>query len=161
MNRLERIKNYAKKAKENEKEEDLERKRIAEALVSKILALEDRIQQVLETANACVNNGISVDVCDHRKYKYENGGFKAEHIHHRVGFWEDLSPIKYIGIRNGEDGDMDFRTNGKVVEAMYNEQVAIYNIPRIEDMTKFLNDFDHFEKSFYTYVDKKLERMGV
>lgn len=82
MDRIEAIKEHKMRRDQKKKEEaDAIERRRAE-LVLDIRALKDRIQKLIETANACIDNGIPI-TCKHRYSgydKWEEGHFEANAI---------------------------------------------------------------------------------
>lgn len=164
MDRIERIKNYSTITKKELEKKKQAQEKLKNELISNIQALQPRIEKIIYTANTCYDNGIDVENCGSNIYRnydggYEKGQFLTEGIYHRVGIVRQ-HPYECMGIDNGGVcGIYDFRTNGMEVYSLNNndnKDNATYE-PRIEDMQKFLNFFDVFEKAFYEYIDKTLD----
>lgn len=136
-----------------------------EVLVAKIRALKPRIYELLDTANACMQNGIEINKYGGSFYRdydsYEKGTFVTNSISHRLGF---VNPRKgegicFLGINaGGACGSWDFRTDGVDVFSADERNRSITSAPLIKHMKHFLNDFDKFESAFYSYVDKVVEK---
>lgn len=161
MNRIEAMKAY--KARQEQKAIDeanaVEHQRAD--LIFKIQGLKDRIQKLIETANACIENGIPIEAQYHYSGydEWENGEFFTNSISHKVGFVKKrvsgkvLNEVEYMGINGGgANGNHYLRTNGARV------MCASENPPEIYQMNKFLEDFDAFETAFYDYIDKILKQ---
>lgn len=171
VNRLDRINAY--KGNEEFLKATAEQKVQDEtiALVAQIRALKPRIDELLEVGNACLENGIELDAYHHNRGFnrsedcYERGTFVTNSISHRVGFVinagkYDVKPLE-LGINNGGAcGCYDFRTDGARVYFVHEKNKldtkdASY---KLSDLRAFLNKFDDFESSFYSYIDKVVEK---
>ena len=155
MNRLEAIENFKKRNDEKAALAQIAKVNEYEALTKQILDLQPRIAELIDVGNACLKNGIKLE-CDTRfKLGGRSAGFIAEGICHHVGFikpWNE-STIYEMGIINGGwFGDFDFHTDGRKMYSV-SEKGGDYSEARIEDMRKFVKDFDEFEQQFYDYVD--------
>ena len=163
MNRIEAIKNYRKR--ENDKK-FAERKREQEeiaGLKEEVKALRPRIEELIETANTCLENDIFFDTPN--SYNNEKG-FLADSVTHYVGFIQGQDrrvgfartrPICFVGIRGGDEGygECDFITDGYEMFMIKNEDVTNSYVkePTKEYLSMFVKQFDTFEKNFYEYVD--------
>ena len=169
MNRLERIKAYKEnKDKENDYNISKEMEEYYK-LMAYITSLRPRIAELIETANACLENGIEINKyrCTHSDYdnKYERGTFVSNAITHKVGFiqgngcsfgYNKRTPITMMGIVNGGmNGCYDLHTNG--LDAYYHCDGKIVKADN-RDLLKFVNGFNKFEKAFYEYVDRVVDR---
>lgn len=157
--RMEIIRNKAKKNKEEEANklsaEDAKRNK----LILQIKNLHDRINSLLILANECDTNGINIpqDGYYYRRYNSAkefgyDAEFIAEGIRHHVGFING-GKYEWVGIKNGGAcGVYDFYTNGSDVFSIHQSTRAKAE-PRIRDMEKFLEEFPVFEKAFYNWID--------
>ena len=161
MDRIEAMKAYKVRQEQKAKgEADAVESKRAELALG-IRGLKDRIQKLIETANACIENGIPIEA-QHRYYGYdtwENGEFFTNAVSHKVGFVKKrilgkvLNEVEYMGIDGGgANGEHYLRTNGDCVIC------AVGNPPEIYQMNKFLEDFESFETAFYAYIDKIVEQ---
>lgn len=134
-------------------------------LIAQIRTLKPRIDELLATGTACYNNGIEINAYGKSVYRdldsYEKGTFVTNGISHRVGFVSDrFGPdFSFLGINNGGAcGVYHFRTDGYAVYSVHENNRYDVKPPRIRDMEEFLRDFDKFESSFYSYVDKEIAK---
>lgn len=119
--------------------------------IDKIRSLHQRIANLFDTANALYENSFPLG-------KKDSGfeptpEFITDGIHHRVGFHVAQSPWidkihrpTYIGIQNGGaygSTDLCIDKYGNILEGSN----------RVQDMMRFLKEFDGFESRFYAYVD--------
>ena len=165
-NRIDIIKNRAKKNIEEEQAaRDAENRKI-QGLADRIRDMSDRINTIIRLANACTQNGIKIpeseklsmreDAGKEYGYPYE---FIAEGIRHHTGLirtWADhkSGTYEYIGINNGGAcGCYDFWTDGDNVWAVHENNHKDKKAPRIKDMEKFLEEFPIFEKAFLNFID--------
>ena len=162
MDRLEAIMNFRKN--ENDKK-SLEQKRELEEieiLKGKVVELKPRIDELLKTANVCLENYVWFDTCN--AYNREQG-FLADGITHKIGFIQDRTnfvrnnQIKYLGIRGGGFcEEFDFITNGS--EAFMIRHHDVSNTwakdATLGYLRQFVNEFSNFETAFYEYIDKKI-----
>ena len=156
--RLDKINTY----KSNEEflkataEQKLEKE--AKSLVKQIKALKPRIDELIKTGNACVENGIKMTGQAYGGHEgYDTHQFYTNCWSHLVGFVGSRdSKITFLGIdAGGACGNWSFRTDGEKVYSIYGKETQG---PSVDDMKKFLNKFDEFESSFYAYVDKVIEK---
>lgn len=167
MSRIDKIKMYKesedKKALNNVVEETKE----YHTLMGKIVELQPRIAELIETVNACIKNGIEINKyrnshCYSGYDNYKQGTFVSNAISHKIGFiqgngvsfgYNPKTPITVMGIVNGGAcGKLDFHTNGINAYSVH-EDTKEMSKARIKDIKKFLDNFDEFEKAFYEYVD--------
>ena len=160
MNRLDKIKMYKEDKDKKALDKVVEENKVYYDLMGKITELYSRIDELIETANACIENGIEIDKYrkNHSSYddKYTCGTFVSNGITHRVGFIQNgyRTTITHMGIVNGGAcGSLDFYTDGINICSVH-EDTKMVKKARIEDMKKFLKGFDEFEKAFYEYVDR-------
>ena len=142
-----------------------EKQRKADNLIAQIRALKPRIDELLATGMACVKNGIQISSYDKYLYRdldsYEKGTFVTNGISHHLGFVQDRGVYNFsvLGIDNGGAcGDYDFRTDGYKAYSVHERNNTDIKEPRIIDMEHFLREFDKFESSFYSYVDREIEK---
>jgi len=162
--RLDALRNY----KENEElltRAAEEQKQIkVNSLISEIKALKPRIDDLIATGNACVQNNIPLRGQGFGMVEsYDTHQFFTNSWSHLVGFVNDsgikVSHIEFLGINGGGAcGPYNFRTDGESVFSISEKYPRDIITPSIADMEKFLNMFDQFESSFYSYVDKTIEK---
>ena len=161
MDRIEAMKAYKARQEQKAKDEADATERHRAELALAIRGLKDRIQKLIETANACIENGIPITRTHHYSDsdKWEKGEFFTNAISHKVGFVKKtvlgkvLNEVEYMGIDGGgANGEHYLRTNGECVVCTTGK------LPEIYQMDKFLKDFDKFEAAFYSYIDKLLEQ---
>ena len=166
-NKAEQDKNEAQAKADAEERERFE-------LEEQIRDLLNRIRDLCQLANACIENGIKIPTNSQFSSEYNSGEkwgypyeFIAEGIRHHVGFftpkreWRNgeqvfTEPFRYIGIKNGGAcGVWDFRTDGVTVESINNTDYdrGKTTKPRIQDMKKFLKEFPLFEQGFLNWID--------
>ena len=157
--RMEIIRNKARKNKEEEANklsaEDAKRNK----LILQIKNLHDRINSLLILANECDINGIKIPQDGYYYSRYNSAKefgydaeFIAEGIRHHVGFING-GKYEWVGIKNGGAcGVYDFYTNGSEVFSIHQSTKAKAE-PRICDMEQFLEEFPVFEKAFYNWID--------
>lgn len=167
--RLDKINGYSENTHTLKLADDVRRMFKEDALIAQIRKLRPRIDELLDTANACLENGIEVDAYGKKFSRYldtyDNGTFVTNSISHKVGFAQargnQYNPIKQftmLGINNGGAcGCYHFRTDGTRVVSVH-EDTKQETSPRIQDMERFLQEFDAFESAFYAYVDKIVEK---
>ena len=128
-----------------------------------VLALEDRIYDLIEVGDAMRKSGLMPTVECHlkedkrlEKYGYCHGIY-ADGCYHHVGFMEGLYTNKkmaHIGFFNGGAcGKWNFYTNGYDVWEEYEDSPHERRTPTIYSLTKFLTEFPAFESAFYAWVD--------
>ena len=172
VNKLDKINSYKSNEKllQDAKEQKIEAE--VQELCARIRALKPRIDELLETGNACLENGIEVNAYGNSFYrdwdKYEKGTFVTNSISHKVGFvkeWRQydkgLHKFTQLGINNGGAcGCYDFRTDGERIYFVNENNRTDIKGPshKTRDLKEFLEDFDTFETEFYKYVDKVIEK---
>ena len=146
-NRLEAIANYTKHKEEKELEKQ---KRLLEEetmLKQTILNWSSRIQNLITTANSCLEHGIAIAHDSTRYCDYDHGHFITDSWAHRVGFEYrgDDNKITRIGKMGGGCEDYDVYTDGYVVYAQGSSKMYA--------LRTIVSDFEEFESKFYAYVD--------
>ena len=122
--------------------------------LEKIKALKNPIQKLIKLMEHAEKK--KVDYINPNT-KGDNKSFYTDHFYHRLGFFPFQDKL-YIGIMNGGwNGSRDFLTNGKDIFAIWNdvkEECHKKQIlePRVEDMKRFLNEFDEFKDSFISAI---------
>ena len=61
MNRVDKIKAYKTQQDEKAVQENIQKENTQQLLMQKVCALQPRIAELIETANACLANGIEID----------------------------------------------------------------------------------------------------
>ena len=164
MNRVDKIKAYKTQQEERAIQENIQKENTQQVLMQKVCALQPRIAELIETANACLANGIEIDRYgkrfDHYYDRYEHGSFFTNGISHRVGFVKkgcassSVQTVVEMGINaGGACGHYNFRTDGKSVYSVNEDDSSDIVSPNIHYMERFLQEFDTFETAFYNYVD--------
>lgn len=160
MNRIEKIKAYDQRCKDNaEKKRALENEKKTQ-LEERIRSLYPRINELIETANACIAHGIEINAYGKNHSsdydKSTKGTFVTNYISHRIGFVMEHSKCKTIyemGINaGGYCGEWNFRTDGENVIERHENGDRI-RPATIRYMERFINEFDEFERDFYGYID--------
>ena len=165
MSRIERIYKYRETEEEKAAQKAKEQENLGKELIKKVKGYEPRIKELIETANACIENGIEINAygnsLDSYEDKYEKGTFVTNSITHRLGFvrpTKRFEAIKELGINaGGACGNWDFRTDGVKVYSLNNADKKAKSKPSVEHMKLFIGWFDYFETAFYDYVDGIVE----
>lgn len=164
MDRIEAMKEYKSRQEQKAKDDANTTERHRSELALGIRSLKDRIQKLIETANACIEYDIPISTSSNKPYSYDNdkwekGEFFTNCMSHKVGFTKKLVNNRYINVVDaiginggGANGNHYLRTNGEYVIC------TTGNLPEIYQMEKFLKDFDEFEAAFYAYLDTLLEQ---
>ena len=147
-----REKNLEQKTEEEKRSKELE---IAIAKTA-INHLKPRIKAILEVANYAMSHGINL----HGKETwgciegYHTGLFFSNGWSHLVGIMDS----QHLGIRaGGAFGSIDFYTDGENTygfDTYYNQVVS----PKLEDMDRFLKEFDTFEAKLYEFIDNECKK---
>lgn len=164
VSRVDAIKAYKKRKDEEDARKEKEKMDRIEALKYEIHKLQPRIAELINVANACMENGIEINSFGKTSSPHEGKAtFVTNSISHRVGFAWDGNPREYrdglrkvemMGINaGGVCGCWDFRTNGKNTISVNESNLKRCEEPKIEHMEQFLRGFDEFEERFYDYVD--------
>ena len=148
-NRANAIANFAQKrdaevAAKKKQAEDRE-----EFLKRTILGWSDRIQELIETANACVEHGVPICHSYINGRNYDDDYFRTDGCSHILGFEFNHchpSPITRIGKEGGGYDHYNVFTDGKTITATGDD--------RLWALERFVEKFDEFETKFYAYVDK-------
>lgn len=120
-----------------------------EFLKQTILGWHDRIQQLIDTANACLKHGIKFWHTWANDHNYDHGYFITDACSHILGFelkHYNSSSITRIGKKGGGYDHYDIFTDGKTIEATGDD--------RLWALERFVEKFDEFETKFYDYVDR-------
>lgn len=149
MSRIDNIANFARRREEelaNKKRQAEDRE---ELLRQTILGWSDRIQELIETANACVEHGIPIDHDHINDRDYDHNYFITDGCSHILGFEFNRhrpSVITRIGKEGGGCCHFNVYTDGKTLVATGDD--------RLWALGRFVEAFDEFETKFYAYVDK-------
>lgn len=151
MSRIDDIKAFAQRRDYEQLQKEKEREEKASRLIGIILNLRGRIGELLDTATACLKNGIKISC-----YSDKDKDFVADSISHRIGFFMVFPTDKQVYtlcIKGGGCcGQYDFYTDGIKVYEKHRDNNEL-KTPSIYFMEKFVNGFDEFERRFYEYVD--------
>lgn len=163
MSRIDEIKAYAQRRDENELKKTVAANEKRVQLEEQIRSLEPRIKELVETANACLTNGIEINAYgsrfDHYYDSRERGTFVTNGISHRIGFVARKgAAIFEMGIdAGGACGEWHFRTDGNEICEINNDGFSKRKATAYW-MERFVNEFDEFEHDFYCYVDTITKR---
>lgn len=160
MSRIDEIKAYAQRRDENEAKKVVAENEKRTQLKEQILSLAPRIKELIETANACLTNGIEIAAYDkgfdRDLDKRAKGTFTTNSISHKLGFVSErrpLSEVYEIGINaGGACGQWNLRTDGNDVYERHEDKNTTRDAT-IYWMSRFVNEFDEFESDFYSYID--------
>lgn len=157
--RIKKMREYKNRIAEAERIIKEEKDAEIEKLKSQIRKLQPRIETLLETANEAILCGIEL----YRSSSSKEFNFISDGITHKVGLYpgsraiceyRSIKDFKFMGIINGGAcGSVNFMTDGNVIVGSADKSNSIVD-PRVEDMEKFLREFDTFEQDFYSYIDK-------
>lgn len=148
MDRIERIKKYKERRLIEREEEHVRNIDKQKELMARVLELEPRINELIQTANACVENGIGIS------------SYVSRPSLNNLGFinMQSRRNIKELGILSSEHYELhNLRTDGtKCYAGRRKVKTGEERIlkPRVEVLERFLEEFDDFEQEFYCYVDK-------
>ena len=148
-NRLNSIAAFAQRRDEdiaNRRQQAIDKE---EYLKKTILGQSDRINQLIDTANACVKHGIKFYTNSANRCHYDDGHFVTDSWCHSLGFeFNHCRPsvITRIGKMGGGACNFDVYTDGKTITATGSD--------RLWALSRFVEDFNEFETKFYAYVDK-------
>jgi len=160
--RMAKIKAKAVANEDKKRNEEEEKQRQYIVARESIIELSPRICNLLDLANACLENKI---VPYKRAGSNIVGGsrnfFEADGIFHHLGFDRGIATMGKVRqlmiINGGWNGNIDLRVGGDGVAQGYlnsdNVSGSRYVRPRTEDMQKFLKEFDNFEKEFLSFID--------
>ena len=166
MSRIDNIKAYKERTEEEKIKMEKDKADKKSALVDKVKALQPRIKELIDTANACLENGIEINK-SHKEFgqyydKWEHGTFCTNGITHKIGFvWQFkdnkfINKIEEMGIDGGgANGAYYLRTDGNYVisriDRGYNDKFGELDTYQLR---RFVETFDDFESAFYNYIDK-------
>ena len=165
MSRIDSIKNYRQRCDEEKLNKEREKQNQMEKYIEQIKVLRPRIEELIEVANACLENGIEINkthMNDSYYDKWEHGTFCTNCITHKIGFvWQYknnkfINKIETMGIDGGgANGEHYLRTDGSFVVSRvgrgYDDKCKE---PDSYQLKRFIETFDDFETAFYKYVDK-------
>lgn len=144
----------AKNTAKNEEEKEKAR------LMQEISNLKPRIADLIKIGQKCQDLGIAFPAKNEMHQFGYDSRFVADGVNHDLGFITKNSKIRYLGIKNGGfDGPWDFYTNGTESFSIANKNYLNGDTgePTIQDMKKFLKQFDSFESAFYQWIDSLIE----
>lgn len=164
MSRIDDILKYKQNQEIIENNKQILEEQEKKTLIEQIRSLKPRIDQLLDVGNACRDAEIPLTGQAWGGYEgYDTNQFVTNCWSHLVGFVNPNKayPITEMGINaGGACGEWDFRTNGVQVYEL-SERTHATQDPQIGHMRRFLKEFDHFEESFYSYVDKLVNKNNV
>lgn len=150
INRIDNIIKYGQKIKTDAITAEAKKNAEIEALYSRVKGLSPRITQLMQTAQACLNNNICIDTYGRTGFAtyntYEKGTFVANNTNNRIGFIVVCEEIFDIGMYGG------LKTDGCTI--LSHGKIDAENKVDKRDLEEFLENFDAFEAAFYSYVDK-------
>ena len=149
MSRIDNIANFAQRRDDEIAAKKREAEDKEEFLKQTILGWSDRIQQLIDTANACAKHGIKFYHGSTSGCNYDGNHFVTDAWCHILGFEFNKhrpSTITRIGKMGGGCCDFDVYTDGQTITATGNS--------RLWALEEFVKSFDEFETKFYAYVDK-------
>lgn len=153
MSRIEKIKAYRIKQAQIRQAELEKETQLYLKTSSKVIALKDRIKELIETANVCIDNNIEINMYGKTgkpiNNTYSNGTFMANKVSYKVGFIEKKPEIEQMGVYSEDEL---FSTDGENVFTKKGDNKM--DTANISLMEKFLNGFDSFETAFYKYIDE-------
>ncbi len=168
MSRIDNIKQYALERDEAERirqEKIFQRK---QGYIEQIKAFGPRIKELIEVANACLENGVEINWQGKSDSQYHDewnhATFCTNCSTHRVGFvWQYkdhkfINRIEAMGIDGGgANGEYYLRTNGDyLISRVGRSYDAECNELDEYQLETFVRTFGKFEKAFYKYVDNLL-----
>ena len=153
MSRINNIEKFAKKKEEERVSREITIAQMIEKHKEEIKGLKARIDELVEVANACVNNGIPIEGrAWGGRESYETHHFVSNSWSHLCGFIREYDkgtrqnlPITKVGIIGGGACNFNLKTDGVIVDVSGDEAYVL---------KRFLESFDTFETEFYKYVDK-------
>ena len=171
MSRIDNIKQYAMERDEAKRIQEEQRQQRKQGYIDQIKAFGPRIKELIEVANACLENGAEINYQGRRNMQYsnewDNATFCTNCSTHKVGFvWQHkdqkfINRIEEMGIDGGgANGEHYLRTDGEyVVSRGSRSYEASYKEPDEYQLETFVKTFDKFESAFYKYVDSLLSSM--
>ena len=168
MSRIENIKRYAMERDESERIRIVKEQQRKQGLIAQIKDLGPRVKELIEVANACLENGVEINKQGKTDSPYHdewnNATFCTNCITHKVGFvWQYkdhkfINRIEAMGVDGGgANGEHYLRTDGEyVVSRGSRSYEASYKEPDEYQLETFVEGFDEFESAFYKYVDNLL-----
>jgi len=170
MTRLDAISAYAEKERTLKRIEKENMKAQLEALSKSINNKKERIKQLCNTANAClnadihINNDTTTDLLP--QYAYKLGCFAGSYVLSKAGSLLGFHiypgcPVKTVGFnRFYVNNDKDtraymFETDGDKIQLRDTKSSDIISDDKVllAAISNFLDKFDYFEEKFYEYVD--------
>ena len=157
--RLAKINARAAADKEKKKQEKEKAQQEWQNAFESIKKLKQRIANLLNLANACNSAGIKVYEKLYSKAGWDENFFKATENHYRLGFDQHLNSACKNNVENlmiindSRFRETNFRVGKDGIAQGYYKRTYKEVRPRIEDMQKFLIEFDHFEEKFLNFVD--------
>lgn len=148
-NRIDAIAKYAKRRDEEIANKKREVENREEFLKQTILGWSDRIKDLIDTANACLENNIKFWHDRANDRNYDHNYFVTDACSHILGFECNRykpSKITRIGKEGGGCCHFDVYTDGITIAATGSD--CLWALER------FVESFDKFETKFYAYVDR-------
>lgn len=171
MSRIENIKQYAIERDAAKRIQEEQRQQRKQGYVDQIKAFGPRIKELIEVANACIENDVEINYQGKSDSQYHdewnNATFCTNCSTHKVGFvWQYkdqkfINRIEAMGIDGGgANGEFYLRTNGDyLISRKGRSYEAECNELDEYQLETFVKTFDKFETAFYKYVDSLLPSM--
>lgn len=171
MSRIDNIKQYAMARDEAQRAAEQKLQERKNNYIEQIKAFGPRIKELIEVANACLENGVEINYQGKSDSPYHdewnNATFCTNCITHKVGFvWQYkdqkfINRIDAMGIDGGgANGEFYLRTNGDyLISRVGRSYEAGCNELDEYQLETFVKTFDKFETAFYKYVDTLLPSM--
>lgn len=171
--RLAKLNNYGAKQTQAKMDDAATKVSKLESAVSQVKSLGPRITELLEVANACVDNDISLfhfDGWDQIHFTADNTGITygrkpPKYIASKIV--SDYAQQHYFFLTDGEECNFYFDANMRGSER-HGVVKTIYQIVEgsrgyeefLAAITDFISGFDKFESDFYAYVDSVVDTDG-
>ena len=147
-----------KKRMRNESAAEAEAKADAERYAkarNACFSFSERIASIIETANYCIENGISLpDKSTMKNYGYDYDAY-AESFYHGVGFKRPASgcPITHLCVKaGGACGHWDFYATSNKFYVRHENDSSKIGEPDVYKYEFFADRFPKFERAFYGWI---------
>ena len=171
MSRIDDIINYAIQRDEKERIREEKAQQRKQGYIDQIKAFGPRIKELIEVANACLENGVEINYQGKSDSQYHDewnhATFCTNCSTHKVGFvwqckdYKFINRIEAMGIDGGgANGEYYLRTNGDyLISKVGRSYDAECNELDEYQLETFVRTFDEFEEAFYKYIDSLLPSM--
>ena len=147
------------KKKENESEQ-LREKQLDEAMED-VVKLFGRVKDIIRLGVYCINNKIEFPNGKYYEYRQAYNDFESDGIRHYFGFIGEDGYLSHggevhVGWNNGGFcGVWDVHCNGNELWLQHEkDKNNKRKIDSIDDIKRFIKDFEKFEKNFYEWFDE-------